>query len=279
MGRLILVEGIPGSGKTTMSMKIADYLSLQKKTEFYKEGDGHPADLAWCACIPKEQFGDLINHYPEYEKSIREHMYEEEGFVIVPYTCFPIDDPLLYQKMESFEVYDNRVSLQTFMDLHLKKWKSFGEKAKAVDEYTVFECAFLQNHINELLLFHCCEEEEIKEHLLKLIDTVKALKPIMFYLAQPDVYETIRRVSDARVDEYGNKAWMERVIPYIENTPYGFRHNLKGFEGMAEYFSDRKRMELKLIHTLPIETYVINNLNYNWYKVWEEIKTILETIA
>jgi hypothetical protein len=75
--------------------------------------------------------------------------------------------------MERFEVYDNRVSLEVFVDLHLKKWITFGKEKGSVDEYS-----FLQNHINELLLFHSSSEEALKEHLHRLIGAVSDLDPI-----------------------------------------------------------------------------------------------------
>ncbi|MHB8129718.1 MAG: P-loop NTPase family protein [Mobilitalea sp.] len=279
MGRLVLIEGIPGSGKTTISKKIAGYLSsTNRKTNFFEEGDSHPADLAWCACIPFEQFDDIVIDYPAYESLMRQNMYQEEGYMVVAYTRFPIEDASFYQRMESYEVYDNRVGLETFVDLHKKKWTSFSKQAMAVDEFTVFECAFLQNHINELLLFHCSSEKEIEDYLLELIHTVKGLNPVMVYLNQPNVYETIRRVSDARFNEKGEKDWMERVIPYLENSPYGKLHKQKGFEGMVAYFEERKRIELAVIKKLPIETHIIDNPDYNWDKVWEEVQKIIQKL-
>ena len=206
---------------------------------------------------------------------MKQHMYWEDRYAIIPYTRFLIEDPSFFSLLESYEVYDNRVSFQTFADLHMKKWISFGEQAKTVDEITVFECAYLQNHINELLLFHCMAEKDINDYLMKLITTVKDLNPILIYLSQPDVYETINRVSDSRVDEKGEKVWRDRVISYIENSAYGKAHSLEGFDGMVTYFKDRKKIELNIINNLPVETYIINNAEYNWDEVWEEIQKII----
>jgi hypothetical protein len=202
-------------------------------------------------------------------------MYLEDGYAVVPYIKFPIEDKSFYQLMESYEVYDNRVGFDIFSNLHLRKWKRFGEQAQKIEELTVFECAFLQNHINELLLFHCMAEDEIEKYLLNLIATVKELEPILIYLNQPSVHETISRVSAVRVNEEGEKVWMERVIAYIENSPFGKAHSLSGFEGMVSYFEYRKKLELNIISKLPIETYILDNSNYDWTKTWEDIKEIL----
>ncbi len=48
--KLILIEGIPGSGKSTIAQKTGEYLSARGlKTKVYAEGQLHPVDLAWCA--------------------------------------------------------------------------------------------------------------------------------------------------------------------------------------------------------------------------------------
>lgn len=276
MAKLILIEGIPGSGKTTLASKAAEYLSARKRTLVYEEGASHPADLAWCACIPIAKFQEVLDRFPEYEKKIVENMYQEGDYYVVPYTRFAIENPELYRCMESFEVYDNRVGAEIFVDLHLKKWITFGKEKESVDEYIVFECSFLQNHINELLLFHNSSEEEIKQYLNRLIETVKALNPILIYLNQPDVGETIRRVSEIRVNEQGEQVWKNRVIEYVENTPFGQTHGLTGFLGMIKYFEMRKALELSLLEELPIRTYLLDNPNYNWEQVWDKLKEILD---
>ena len=276
MRQLILVEGLPGCGKTTISRKIYEYISTIRETNLYQEGDGHPADLAWCACIPVEQLDSIIKEYPQYGIQLKKFMYIEDGYAVVPYTQFPIDDESFLQLMESYEVYDNRVGFKTFSVLHLKKWKKFSQQTLEGREMAVFECAFLQNHINELLLFHCMSEELIEEYLLNLITTVNELEPILIYLNQPSVYETIGKVSDIRVNKEGKQVWMERVISYIQESPFGIAHSLSGFEGMVSYFEYRKNVELNIIKKLPIDCYIIDNPNYDWIKTWKEIQQILD---
>lgn len=278
MGRLILIEGIPGSGKTTLSQMAAEYLSKKKNTSSYEEGAAHPADLAWCACIPAERFEEVLSQFPTYADRIKQVMYQEGDYYIVPYTRFRIEDQEFYNLMESFEVYDNRVGYETFMDMHLKKWINFADQSRAVDKYIIFECAFLQNHINELLLQHCMEKQEIKEYLLRLISTVKDLKPVLIYLIQPDVEETLQRVAKTRINEEGEQVWCNRLIGYIQDSAYGKKHGLSGFEGMVTYFDNRKQLELDILQELPIDTYILDNEGYQWDIVWEKLKAILDTI-
>lgn len=278
MNKLIMVEGIPGSGKSTIAKRISDYLSLRRKTNAYFEGDLHPADLAWCACIPIQELDNIINKFNDYKIAIESNMYIENGYAIVAYTKFPISNKKLYNLLESYEVYDNRVGYEVFTKLHFDRWSRFSKQAENLNEINVFECSFLQNHINESLFFHKLDTNKIIEHLISLIETVRNLNPVLFYLNQENVEETLKRVSNIRVNEKGEKIWMGRVIEYIENSPYGMSHNLKGFEGMVKAFESRRKIELEAIELLPIKSFAINNECYDWENIWAEIKKNLSEL-
>lgn len=276
MHRLILVEGLPGSGKTTLSKKIASYLREWRETNHYNEGEAHPADLAWCACVPSEQLEAIYERFLEYRSHMEAHMTVEDGVAIIPYTRFPIEDQEFYALMESFEVYDHRVGFETFCELHLKRWQRFAEVALTEGSINVFECAYLQNHINELLLFHEMSEVQIESYLLRLIDTVLKLNPVIIYLDHRDVVHSLRQVSDARVDSKGERVWMDRVIAYIESCSFGKSHQLKGFEGMVAYFEHRKSIELRLLQQLPVKAHVVTH-DGDWKQTWRTLKSLLDT--
>ncbi|OPJ58227.1 hypothetical protein [Clostridium oryzae] len=60
--KLILVEGIPGEGKTTIARKIKEKLiSEGKNVILYEEGMSHPADMAWNAYLNKEEYASFLS--------------------------------------------------------------------------------------------------------------------------------------------------------------------------------------------------------------------------
>ena len=57
--RLILVEGIPGVGKTTTARKIkAKLIEEGKDVILYEEVMSHPADMAWNAYLKEEEYNN-----------------------------------------------------------------------------------------------------------------------------------------------------------------------------------------------------------------------------
>ena len=269
--RLIIFEGIPGSGKTTFSKKTAQYLSKSLKVNFFSEGNMHPADLSWLACVPESEFHDIIIKYPEYENDIEKHSVLEHGYKIIEFYNFKIDDKELFKTLENYEIYGGRSGLGMFKDLHMKRWSDYSFKIYSKNEISVFECVFLQNHINELLLFYKKNEGEIAEYLLELAGTAADLHPAVIYLEQNDVRRTIENVSKERVNFKGERIWRERVIDYICSSPFGKEKGLSGLEGMIEYFKIRQEIELSVLGSLPFRSEKISSGGKDWDIVWKDV--------
>lgn len=270
MHRLILVEGIPGSGKSTFARRIAEhYTQKGRDTRLYIEGELHPADLAWTACVPADALPALLAPYADLREQIDRHTALEDGYAYIAYTQVRTDNLAFYAAMEPYEVYDGRVPLDTFTRLHMARWRAFGEAA-AADTLTVFECALLQNHVNELLYYHLADDAQIQAHIRALMDMVLPLSPVLVYLTQPDIGETIARVASKRQSAYG--AWIDRVIEFVETSPYGVRHGLRGMDGVVRSMQERRRIELAIIDTLPMECIVLDNPRYDWEAVWQTLQ-------
>lgn len=197
---------------------------------------------------------------------------------MIAYTQVKTEDRKFYEELASFEVYGGRATDSTFYNLHYERWHNFSENALKKDELNIFECAFMQNHINELLFWRNADEETITEHLNKLIISVKDLKTVLIYLSQPDICETIQRIARERVSANGDN-WIDRCIAYCENSLFGKRHGIMGFEGAMEFFKIRKQLEIKALERLSVEYTVIENPDYDWDKVWTKINDYLQTIA
>ena len=139
---------------------------------------------------------------------------------------------------EAHEVYDGRVSLERFSQIHLGRWQKFAESALKENEVNIFECAFLQNHIFELMGICGEGKDYITDHLISLINTVEKLNPVLIYLSQPDVKETIGRVAKERVSPDKSKCsdWIDLVIAWVEKSQYGKVNRLNGYDGAIRFF-------------------------------------------
>ena len=278
--KLILVEGIPGSGKSTTSSKIANHLKEKGvNVKLFNEGDSHPADMAWNAYIPMDEYNNVLENNPKYASSIRENSVLEENYALVAYTKlnFSPEDKELVKFFQAHEVSDGRASLEVFKKLHFKRWTDFGQNVDG-DSVVIFECSYLQNHVNELMGAHNKDKDFIISYMLDLIKTVKHLNPKLIYLSQENVRETISRVSKERVssDKENWPDWIDMVIKYVEDSEYGKVNNLKGFDGVIKFFEDRKKIEFSVIDKLDIDKSIVVNTDYNWNDVFTDVLKALE---
>ena len=259
MAKLILVEGIPGSGKSTTARKIEQLLnSRDVNVRCFNEGDLHPCDLAWHSCVPLPRYEQLLNTFVEEKEVLKQYTSVEENYAYVAYTKLELKpDHPLFIELASYEPYNGKVSLQKFKDLHFSRWKRFGEQTHDDTTY-IFECAYLQNHIVELILTYQQSHEYIKEYMKELIETVRSLEPVLIYLSPTDVAWTINNAANERKTDRPDiwNDWINNVIAYIENSNYGKAHNVTGLTDCLEFFKQRQRLELDIIRELPIETYV-----------------------
>lgn len=276
--KLIMVEGIPGSGKTTFAGKIAELLKGQgQAVNLYLEGMAHPADLAWTARLSGDAFQALLAQYKDQQEQMQEQTRWEGEFALISYTQLHEMPPEFYEEMSRHEVYDLGVSADLFCKLHEERWRAFGEKAALEPEINIFECAYFQNHINELMFWHKADEKMLLEHLTRLQNNVSALSPVLIYLSQPDIEHTIGRIAKERVSEqYGN--WIDKCIEYCENSPFGKEHTLLGFEGALEVFRLRKQLELKLLPMLPLQYKIVEYEDGDWEGAWAEITELMKTL-
>lgn len=277
--KLIMFEGIPGSGKSTMAKRIYQHLNINGiKTSLYSEGCDHPVDLTWHAYLTRDKFNKLLIRHKEQSEQIYRYSIIEDNYVLVPYKKIKFDsiDSDLKKYLKSHEVcYSNIpvVSHVVFTEIFRRRWKSFSERRVLRNDVSIFESAFFQHHIHDLMRLYDVEKATIIKHLEAIIKEVSELKPVLFYLTQSSVKETLMRVCKQR--STAEKDTMNSFISFVENSKYGINNNLVGLNGVIKFWEVRKSIEFEAISKLPLTTYVIDNSDYDWDKVFDKVIDIL----
>jgi hypothetical protein len=275
--KLIIVEGIPGSGKTSTAQYIKDLLDKQGiKNELYNEGDlNHPADYEYTACFNKIEFGQLSNKFVDYVDILEEKTEVVGDNFFINYAKLKQEKgeslpEEFYKELNKFDVCEG-LSLERYHELTLLKWRSFAEKASREDKVYIFECCFIQNPAVVMLALHFADKQYIINHILDLEDIINKLNPKLIYFYQDSVRETIERVAEAR-----DNGWINFVIKFIADSIYGARLNLSGFDGAVKFFEDRREVELEVFEKLSINKILLDNSEYNWNNRYKEIEEFLQ---
>lgn len=273
--RLILVEGIPGAGKTTTARKIKEKLIDEgKEAILYEEGMSHPADMAWNACLKEDEYNDFIKKCSEMWEGSKKSISKEElisriqrqtriedNNVILAYTKIDFPEDCYWSligDVASKEICDGRKSLDEFRDIHLRRWSKFADQALLNDNIYIFECAFLQNHIFELLGVYEKSDEEIYLYLKSLLETVKSLSPSIVYIEPSSVEDIIiQEANESKSPEGSRPDWIDEVANWVSNMNFGKSHNLKGIEGVFYFCKERLRIDKLMIEKLNVSVTII----------------------
>jgi len=85
--KLILIEGLPGSGKSTTARLVHEILMQNGiESELYCEGDlNHPADYESVAYFENDQWHRLLEEYSAFRDQIIENCIPEDNGYLLPY--------------------------------------------------------------------------------------------------------------------------------------------------------------------------------------------------
>ena len=260
--KLVVVEGIPGSGKTTAAKFIRDWLAGQgAQTALYLEGDlDHPADFESVVCLTESEFIGVLKQFPHSQRILEKQSVIRDGERFINYRKLQLEfaeqlpDQLIRQ-LSQYEIYE--LSIAKFHRLLLERWQEFAAHAAQSDDVYIFECCFLQNPLTMYLGRHDAGLAAAREHILETADIIRSLHPILIYLHPGEAGETLRRVAQVRPQE-----WLDFVIAYHTQQGHGKAQGWQGFEGMVKFYEMRQAIELELLPHLPLDTLLVPHMDW-----------------
>ncbi len=239
--RNLFIEGIQGMGKSTLFQSI--YTAIPELHPC-REGDLSPVDLAWCAWMTGEEYAGILNRYETIRSEIIKNTVQEGGHFIVSYTRILTDIPDFHRELEKFEIYNGRKSLEDFEKIIFTRYENFSGTGY------LFECSFFQNIIEDLILYHQLDDNEILDFYRRLYDRTDKKNFFLLYLYSEAPEEIIQEIKSRRCDEQGEEIWYSLMMKYLISSPHGKKHGFRGFEDMISHFRHRQQVELRIIREI-----------------------------
>ena len=255
----IFVEGIQGMGKTTLVNQI-----YREKPMLHvcREGDYSPIDLAWCTWLTKDEYEAILNKYAKIRSEIEKYTVEENEHFVIAYTKIITDIPNFHKDLENYEIYNGRKNFIEWKEIVFSRFKKFRGTGY------LFECAFFQNIMEDLILFHECSDEEVIDFYRDLFALLNQDSFQLFYLYSENIEEILQVVKKERSDNAGNEMWYPLMMNYLKESPYGKKHGYEGFDDMVAHFRHRQMLEMRVIeevlgecaHVLPAKAWTVNDV-------------------
>ena len=270
--KLILLEGIPGSGKSTAAAYLQNILETAGlPVRFWREGDfDNPADFEGIACLNTSQYRKLIAHHSGLARLLEEQLTVRGDDHLIKYrklqSLYPKQIPSrLIVELSGYDVYDG-LPMQDYCRLALQCWQDFQASAARSDEITILECCFLQNPLTVMLARHNADPDWAREQVRNISRIVEPLMPLVLYLKPREVRTALLHACEQRPRE-----WADFVTWYLTGQAYGQAHHLQGYEGVIQFYEMRQALEMDLLHGLPTRSLVIEHTGTEWDDCYREI--------
>jgi hypothetical protein len=273
--KLVAVEGIPGSGKTSMAAFVRRWLDDHGiPNRLYCEGDlAHPADFEAVAYFPRADYAEFLERHPgqeqvltQYSDCIGEDCFLRYGQLAKTQA---VPEALVAESAEHdvYEVAD----FDTHARLIRERWRHFVDAARRNEATYVFECCVLQNPFTVALIKHNLPQPGALRHVQAILEVIRPLDPHLIYLRQRDVRATLERAALERPQE-----WRDFVSAYTDRGAWAQATGIRGFAGFIAAQTQRQALELSLLRDADISSLVVDTSDRDWDAVRRQVAAFLQ---
>lgn len=251
---IVMVEGLPGSGKSTTAEGLASWLGGGGAVaRHWPEGrPDHPVDFEHVSLLSDEAFRRLHDEDPTSWREISAHAERFPDAWLIRHTDQLALPDHLTERMRSLDAYDGAVSPELHARVLSESWRRHGSQAPEAD-VQIWECVLIQNPVCAFIARFDQPAEVLAAHVQGLVATVRDHRPVLVYLDPGDPEVVLRRVAAERPDW-----WLDFVIRYHTGQGYGLRRGLEGFDGYVEFMRMRRSLELELLPRLDLPILLIS---------------------
>ena len=222
MNRLIMLEGLPGTGKTANSYRLFEQMTRngRKVRWLHEVSQPHPALFFTEACLTKAEYRLFLEKYPaaaDMLSSIAEVRSTTVGidFLTAARKMPGQEEADWYQALLRYDVMD--FPLERYEPAALEKWQAFVSAALRTDTVYILDSGIFQYQIFTYLL-NGAEYARLAGFVRSVIDVLKPLRPALIYLYRENTEDSIAFMERQRGIRDLESTWQrDKGRPYYRN--------------------------------------------------------------
>ncbi len=272
--RLILLEGLPGTGKSTNSYKLYEQLIRNGKRVhwLHEVSQPHPVLFFTESCMTKEEFRNFKAKYPEVSELLDEVAEVRKTTVGIDQEAVSrrVKDAGVqawYQELLQYDAFPS--ALDRYELQASEKWEAFAKKA-AEEEDTIYllDSSLFQYQIFTYLL-KAVSYEKLEVFVRKIGEYIKPLNPLLIYLYRENTEDSIAFVKQQRGEQDLVSTWeRDREKPYYQNKQ-------KDVTAYYDFLKDYAAYAEGLFETLKFDKRKIEISKNNWKAYEDEMLGLL----
>ena len=251
MNRLILLEGLPGTGKTTNSYKLFEQMVRNGRDVrwLHEVSQPHPTLFFSESCFTKEEYRLFAEEYPQAAGILESIAEVRASTVGIDYLTASRKIPgqeeaVWYQALLQYDAMD--FPLERYEPAALEKWEAFVNAALQNEEIYILDSSIFQYQIFTYLL-NGAEYPRLAGFVHDVMKLLKPLRPALIYLYREKTEDSIAFMEKQRGIRDLESTWeRDRERPYYRNKQRdvtAFYDFLKDYADCASRLFDESECE------------------------------------
>jgi len=257
--KIILVEGLPNSGKTTTLSIVKDFLKKKflKTKVLYEDDLDNMLDNHCNAYLTNEEFKEFLKKHKPIEKELLKIREEfSNGYIIRYWKNKNVLTDEAFKELESFDFYN--LPLEDHFELVDLMWNKFLRSIKKDDYIYVVECALIQNPMHVSVVRDNKKPEFFYERVLNIQSKLSNFNHLVLYISHNDIKNVLLNNSKRSI------GWNEAILyQYTKGNQFGISRKLTGFEGLQSAYEELLNIQLNAVEQLNENKIIITNDSYD----------------